>query len=200
MAQNAFRRRHFVRRQYSPQKRESATMSSNYTLLSIGAFIILTTILNNFYGLLGSTGDDVADAQDMILATAITTSYLEIAQGLAFDEVTDTSSVAIGNPSALTAVSLLGPEDGSEDSVHAFDDFDDFDGLEIEKDATGVDKRFRTRFAVSYVNPANVSQVSVTRTLVKRIDTKTWRVHPPIEGTDTDTLRLSLVLGYFHFD
>jgi hypothetical protein len=162
--------------------------------------MILTTVLTNFYGLLGTTGDDIVDAQDMILATAITTSYLEIAQGLAFDEVTDTSDVAIANVSALTSAYGLGPDDGSEDSIHAFDDFDDFNGFEVEKNATGVDKRFRTRFTVSYVNTANVSQTTTSRTFVKRIDTKTWRVHPVIQGTDADTLRMSLVLGYFHFD
>lgn len=175
-------------------------MSSIHTLLSIGAFVILTTILTNFYGLMGSAGDDVAEAHDMIIATAIATSYLEIAQGLAFDEVTDTTSIAIGNPGILTNPIALGPDDASEDSVQRFDDFDDFNGLEVEKVATGADKTFRARFAVSYVNPSNVSQVSAMRTFVKRIDTKIWRTHPPINGGETDTLRMSLVLGYFHFD
>jgi len=175
-------------------------MASNHTILTIGAFIILTTILQNFYRLLGTTGDDIGDAQDMILATTIATSYLEIAQGVSFDDITDTSNVAIANPSALTSPSLLGPEGSDEDSLHKFNDFDDFDGFVAEKEAAGMNKRFRTSFMVYYVNPANVNQTSSSRSFVKRIDTKTWRVFPPIEGTERDTLRMSLVQGYFHFD
>ncbi|MBP1655075.1 MAG: hypothetical protein H6Q28_1631, partial [Bacteroidetes bacterium] len=68
-------------------------MSTNYTMMTIGAFTILMTILQNFYSLLGITGGDVTDAQDMILATTLATSYLESAQGLAFDDVTDTTNL-----------------------------------------------------------------------------------------------------------
>jgi len=173
---------------------------SNHTILTIGAFIVLTTILQNFYRLLGNTGDDIAGAQDMILATTIATSYLEMAQGLAFDEVTDTSSLALGNAAALTAPYALGRDDADEDSVHKFDDFDDFHRFSIERTATGTNRRFATSFAVSYVNPSDVSQTSTTRTFLKRIDLTTWRSYPPSEGSPLDTLRLSLVMGYFHFD
>ena len=173
---------------------------SNHTILTIGAFIILTTILQNFYRLLGNTGDDITDAQDMILATTIATSYLEVAQGLAFDEVTDTSSAALGNPTALTAPYAMGPDEANEDSVHKFDDFDDFHQFSTERMATGTNRRFSTSFSVSYVYPGNVSQVSAARTFLKRIDLKTWRSYPPPDGSALDTLRLSLVMGYFHFD
>jgi hypothetical protein len=43
-------------------------MSTNNMLLTIGAFVILTSILHNVYGILATTGDDIAEAQDMILA------------------------------------------------------------------------------------------------------------------------------------
>jgi hypothetical protein len=173
---------------------------SNHTILTIGAFIVLTTILQNFYRLLGNTGDDITDAQDMILATTIATSYLEVAQGLAFDEVTDTSSAALGNPAALTPPYGLGYDDSDEDSLHKFDDFDDFHRFSTEKLATGTNRRFASTFTVSYVNPSDVSQISSTRTFLKRIDLKTWRSYPPPDGSALDTLRLSLVMGYFHFD
>jgi hypothetical protein len=33
------------------------------------------------------------------------------------------------------------------------------------------------------------------------MDLKTWRIFPPAESAiDLDTVRTSLVLGYFHFD
>jgi hypothetical protein len=70
----------------------------------------------------------------------------------------------------------------------------------LEKRATGSDKRFKTFFRVFYVNPNNVDAVSTTRTFVKRIDLRVWRSYPPPEGAITDTLRMSLAMGYFHFD
>lgn len=173
---------------------------SNHTILTIGAFIVLTTILQNFYRLLGNTGDDITDAQDMILATTIATSYVEIAQGLAFDEITDTSDIALHNTSVLTAPYAMGRETSDEDSIHHFDDFDDFHGFVSEKLATGTNRRFQTSFSVSYVDPTDVGRILASRTFLKRIDTKTWRSHPPPEGNQLDTLRLSLVMGYFHFD
>ena len=176
-------------------------MGSNHTILTIGAFIILTSILQNFYRILGATGDDIGDAQDMILANTIATSYVEIAQGLSFDSYTDTANVALGSPSVLTSPSLLGPESSSEDSIQRFDDFDDFNTKVFEREATGTSKRFMTSFRVWYVDPNNVNTISPsTRTFVKRIDLKTWRSYPPIDGLPTDTLRTSFVLGYWHFD
>ena len=175
-------------------------MLSNNMLLSIGAFVILTTILNNIYGILGSTGDDVADAQDMILANTIATSYLEIAQGLAFDHISDTSDIAIGNAAALTPADQLGPEGSDEDSIGAFTDFDDFNGLTFECKATGSDKRFTTEFRVHYVDPTDLDAISMTPTFVKRMDLKIWRSYPPSHGSATDTLRMSHAMGYFHFD
>lgn len=174
---------------------------SNHTILTIGAFIFLSTILLSFYRLMASTGDDVGNAQDMILATTISTSYTELAQGLAFDEKTDISNDAIGNPSKLTEANHLGPDGGGEDSIANFNDFDDFDGLVVVKTPTGSNKRFTTSFRVSYVDPNNVDAIVTTQTFVKRLDLKTWRSYPPAEtGIPIDTLRLSIGMGYFHFD
>jgi hypothetical protein len=175
-------------------------MNTGQTILTIGAFMFLTTIMTNFYRIVAQTGDTIASGQDGILATTVSTSYMEIAQGLAFDEVTDTSDIAIANPSALTSPLQLHAEAG-EDSLFKFDDFDDFNGQALEKTATGSNKRYRTTFTVCYVNPLNILNYSTTRTFLKRMDIKTWRVFPPAEsGTQLDTVRLSLVMGYFHFD
>lgn len=175
-------------------------MTTGQTILTIGAFMFLTTILLNFYQVVASTGDTIATGQDGILATTIASSYLEIAQGLAFDEITDTSAAAIANPSALTSPTSLGHESG-EDSLSAFDDFDDFNRTTFDKQAMGTNRVYRTIGSVVYVNPDNLLQTSSTRTFVKRLDLKTWRVFPPAaSATDIDTVRSSLVLGYWHFD
>ncbi len=175
-------------------------MTTGQTILSIGAFMFLTTILMNFYRVTAETGDSIASGQDGILATTIAASYTEIAQGLAFDEVTDTTNAALANPSVLTGPTALGPEAG-DDSMALFNDFDDYNGKSYEKQATGTNRRYRTQFTVSYVNPDNINQKSSVRTFVKRMDLKTWRVSPPPSSpTEIDTVRTFLVLGYFHFD
>jgi hypothetical protein len=160
--------------------------------------MLLSTILLNFYKLLANNGDVIAGGQDGILATTLATSYIEIASGMAFDSITDTSNIAISTPSKLTIVSKLGPDNGSEDSLYDFNDFDDFNNFTIEEQANGTTRKYKTTFKVQYVSPGNVETVSsLTQTFTKRMDLSTWRTFPPGK---TDTLKLSMVLGYFHFD
>ncbi len=167
----------------------------------MAAMMFLSTILLSFYRLLAGTGDDISSGQDGILATTIATSYMEIAQGLSFDTVTDSSDIALQNVSVLTAPASLGRDYVAEDSMHNFDDFDDFNGFTAEKEAGGTGRRYRTTFKVNYANDTNVGQNSSTRTFLKRLDLKTWRIEPPpVAGARLDTVRMSMVLGYFHFD
>jgi len=174
-------------------------MNTGQTIMTLGAFLLLTTVLLNFYSVLADTGETIASGQDGILATTISTSYIELAQGLAFDEVTDTSDIALANPSVLTSPGALGPEGSYEDSIQNFTDFDDFNGKTFEKDASGTNRRYRTTFTVHYVNPMNIENISTTRTFVKRMDLTTWRIFPPVNGR-TDTVRTSTVMGYFNFN
>lgn len=174
-------------------------MNTGQTLFVLGAFALLSTLLVNFYSLLANSNDVVASGQDGILATTLATSYVEIAQGLSFDQVSDTSDLAIGNPNMLTPSLSLGPEDLSEVGIGTFNDFDDFNNYSIEQEASGTNRRFRTTFKVYYVDPTNVNNPTTNRTFVKRMDLKTWRTYPPVSGK-VDTLRTSVVLGYFHFD
>ena len=173
-------------------------MNTGQTLLTIFAFVLLSTTLTSFYRLLGATGDDISGAQDGILASTIATSYMEIAQGKAFDERSDTSDAGINNVNQFTLSASLGPEVSDGDSIHEFNDFDDFDGLVVETAAGNTGRKYKTSFVVNYVNSDNIGEVSAARTFVKRMDMKTWRTSPPTPRADT--LRLSMVLGYFHFD
>ncbi|HUI09628.1 MAG TPA: hypothetical protein VL221_04820 [Bacteroidota bacterium] len=172
-------------------------MTTGQTLLSIAAFILLTTILKGVYSSLDRTGQDISGGQDGILATTIATSYIEFANGLAFDQVTDTSDVALTSPLALTYPP--GPEPG-ETTMDTFNDFDDLNGYSDEKTAGGSDRRYMTTFAVSYVDTNDLSKSVSYRTYLKRLDMRTWRTFPP-PGSDEiiDTLKTSIVMGYFHF-
>lgn len=173
-------------------------MNTGQTILTIGAFVLLTTILQGLYNSLGNVGADITSGQDGILATTIATSYCESVNRLAFDQITDTSDVALTTPLLLTFP--CGREAG-EDSLADFNDFDDLNGYSEVKVAGGSGRSYRTIFRVSYVDEANVSNISISRTYVKRLDMKTWRISPPALSDEIiDTLETSLVMGYFHFD
>ena len=73
----------------------------------------------------------------------------------------------------------MGPDVSWEDSIHKFNDFDDFDGFTFEKEAVGTGRRYSTSFTVNYVNANDVSTISGAKTYVKRMDLQTWRTSPP---------------------
>jgi hypothetical protein len=174
-------------------------MSTGHTIITIAAFILLSTLIVNFYDLSGNAGDSISSGQDGIFLTSITTSFIEMAQGMAFDSITDTMNIGLTNAWSLTSPNDLGPEAG-EDSLHLFNDFDDFDGFSLEREAGTSGRRYRTSFRVSYVDPDDLEHISSSRTFVKRLDMRTWRTYPPAGDAMVDTLRAGFVMGYFHFD
>lgn len=173
-------------------------MGSGNTLLTLAAFMLLSSVLVNFYELTGSAGDAISSGQDGIFLSTMSTSYIEMAQGMAFDNITDTSHVVISNAYSLTSPTLLGPEYG-EDSLAEYNDFDDFDGLVLDKEAGTSNRRYRTEFQVFYVDATDLEKNMNSRTFVKRLDMKIYRTFPPSQD-QVDTLRASFVMGYFHFD
>jgi hypothetical protein len=177
-------------------------MNTGQMLTTILALILLTTVLTNFYSIVGNTGDDLARSQENILATAVATSWAEQAQGLAYDNVTDTSDIAFQNPSALTSPSFLGLDPGElADSLDTYNDFDDFNGVTLAKAAGATGFSFKTRFTVSYIDTNNANVIVHVRTFVKRMDMATWRSSPAPSANETvDTLYTSIVYSYFNFN
>jgi hypothetical protein len=178
-------------------------VSTNQTMLTIGAFLLLLTILVSFYKLLAESGDTIWRAQGDITEITLATTYMELAQGLSFDEASIDSNLTPSEINYLTAPAYLGPEnppptgEPTENSFRTFDDFDDLKNYEIVDSAVqGILGTYKTKFNVYYVNPLNIDQVSSSRTFVKRLDMTTWRIKPP----SPDTLKTSLIMGYFHFD
>ncbi|HCV43624.1 MAG TPA: hypothetical protein DGH68_09080 [Bacteroidetes bacterium] len=177
-------------------------MSAGHTLITIFAMMLLTTILLNFYKLLNANGDVVYSGQDGIMMSTLATSCMEVASGLAFDDVTDTSTIAYKDPTKLTLTSKLGTENVDEDSLYDYNDFDDFNGptfngTTMEQKVNGSNRKYKISFRVRYVRPENIDIVSSTQTFVKRLDVKVWRTFPLGK---TDTLRLSTVKGYYTFE
>jgi len=174
-------------------------MTTGQSIFSIAALVLLSTFLTNFYDLTGNVGSDISSGQDGILLTSLATSYIQIAQDLAFDEASDSMHVTGATLSDLTAPSLLGREAG-EDSLQAFDDIDDFKGFVLDREVGGSGRTYRTLFDVVYVDPSNLAGSSSLRTFCKRLDMKMWRIAPVAGSAQVDTLRMSYVMGYYHFD
>ena len=176
-------------------------MTGQHTLLTIGAMALLSTVILNFYHFVNNNSDDVGRSDDMIMATSVAKSYMEIAQGMAFDAATDSANIPASDILKLTDPARLGHESAVEDTVTRFNDFDDFNGYEVKKQIGTTGHIFTTRFRVCYANPASPGSISPYRTFAKRMDTMTWRSYPPYTaGEVPDTLRMSIVMGYFHFN
>lgn len=168
--------------------------------------MLLTTILLNFYRVLGETGEDISSGQDGILASTIASSYIEKAAGLAYDEKTFQASIR--NATDLTNPIALGPDLG-EHNVNDFNDVDDFNMCEVNdslyngpaKADSLLTRVFRVRMDVCYVNPGDMATASASTQWTKRVDVKIWRVFPPpTSSSRLDTLKMSQVVGYFKFN
>lgn len=173
-------------------------MTTNQTMLTVGAVLLFSTMLISFYRLLANSSETLNNAQAGISELTFATTYMELAQGLAFDEVT--VGQPLNGPSdmgQLTAPANLGPDSAFEDHFGEFNDIDDLRDYEIiDTSQSGISGIYKTRFNVYYVDPTNINQALTSRTFAKRLDLWVVRMSPP----STDTLRSSLVFGYFHFD
>ncbi|MDP2208446.1 MAG: hypothetical protein Q8K98_06695 [Bacteroidota bacterium] len=178
-------------------------MSSNQTLLTIGAFVLFSTLIVSFYQLLARSGDTIDSSQLGINQLTLATTYMELANGLNFDEATIDSNITTASMGLLKNPTSLGPENPppiDEEPETSFPTFDDIDDLHnysiIENSNPGIIGTYKTSFQVYYVNPDNINQKVTSRTFVKRLDINISRIQP----LSTDTLKTSIVMGYFHFD
>lgn len=172
-------------------------MTTGQTMLAVGALVLLTTIMMNFYRSYSLNWETIDGTQMGIDATTIATSFMEVAHGLSFDEASDT--MYITDPGQLTTAGSLGREGAHDDSLHKFNDFDDFHLYETTVDA-GDNGIYGARFEVHYVEPTNVMTPVNYRTYTKRLDMWIWREDPPPPpGSELDTLSMFTVMGYFTF-
>lgn len=176
-------------------------MNLGQTIITLGAFMLMSRVILGVNTSFVVNGMSIDEAKAVITSLSVATSYIELAQGLPFDE--ETIDQFIFDTNVLTPKILLGPDAGETNST-AFDDFDDFAGWEtlviiggregVPDSLKGGDQ-FKLQFDVYYVNSADINTVSNSRTFLKRMDLKVWRAFP--EGGDT--LSISYVLGYWNF-
>ncbi len=172
--------------------------------------VLLLRVLISFYGVLVTNGLTMGISEAGISQVSLAASHFERAQSLSFDVAS--IDTFINNASMLTDSNHLGIESthiiqidsstydtlyNTQNDLSTYDDFDDFNGTEIDDSSlAGSLGTFHTSFKVYYVDTADVNTKVNYKTFLKRLDMKIWRVSPP----GSDTLRASKVLGYFHFD
>ena len=161
-------------------------MNTGQMILTIGAMILLSTIMLRVNTLNLDTDSVRAEAQFGVLATSIATSIIEEAKGLAFDEASVSSNV--DNLNDLSPV--LGKESG--ETRPDFDDFDDFNNY-FEVDSTMPSAVFDINCSVEYVDVPDVDIQSATKTWNKKITVMVS------SKSMKDTIRISSIYSYWYF-
>ena len=163
-------------------------MNTGQMMLTIGALILLSTLMLKINSSNLQTDSVRAEAQYGVLATSIITSIMEKAKSLAFDATTDTNTVTSTNQ--LTPALELGP--GNGETYDTFNDFDDFNGY-TKVDSTMPSAVFDISCEVFYIHPINLKEKSNTRTWHKRID-----IHVS-SAFMQDSITQSTIYSYWYF-
>ena len=167
-------------------------MNTSQMLITLGALILLSLVILRVNRSFLTTDSVLLDSKIDVLAVSVATSMLEEANGKAFDENTDTTSISNVNLLSTT----LGPESG--ETYPNFDDFDDFNGL-TKIDSTNPIAKFYVTCEVNYVLPSNLDTKATNRTWHKKLTV--YVTSPSMLGHDDkqDTLKMSTVFSYWYF-
>ncbi len=182
-------------------------MSSAQTILTMGAFMLLTFAVFNMNRMLGEADITLAQDRYKLEALSIMNSYMERASNQVYDQASIDSTIEYaGNPaSECVSESDLG-FDNTESTYDDINDFDDFVSLSpfIETGRSGV--QYSMIFDVEYVNLSGGHFVySSSPTYNKRMTIRIFdNYDPPLiykntsTGIAKDTLSLSFVFSYWY--
>ncbi len=160
-------------------------------LLTIGAIVILGGVILNVNRNIDDTGAILLHSNIGIEEVSLASSIMEEAQGLAFDEVSDTSTVS--STDQLTPVNALGQENGDSTDLNDFDDFNGLSNrgrLEVDTLSTGI---YYVYTRVHYVDSNDVMSNAISRTWHKRLDVWVWN------SSSADTVKMQTVFSYWPF-
>ncbi len=162
-------------------------MNTGQMMLTIGAMVLLATLMLRINSSNLQTDTVRAEAQYGVLATSIITSIIEKAKSLAFDTKTDTNNVTDKNE--LTHPSSLGP--GFGETYDTFNDFDDFHGY-TKVDSSMPSAVFDIYCEVFYINPVNLNEHN----------SRTWHKKITVQVSSKfmqDTIKQSSIYSYWYF-
>jgi hypothetical protein len=188
-------------------------MNLGQTMLVVAAISILGILVLNANRTVLETNETQNQSEFGITAVSLATSLVEEANGKMFDEVIeDSTTLALTDPSQLTASASLGKEAGEayRSGVTDFDDFDDFDRLFLvykspldsaltpgssgEITVPGIREKYYVKCRVQYVASGNLDAVVTTRTWHKKITVTVSAASPTMK----DTLVYPAVMSYWN--
>ena len=161
-------------------------MNTGQMLLTVGALILLSSMLLRFNRSVMTSDDVMINSKFNVLASSLCISVIEEARGKAFDQKTDAAAVATTNELSLA----LGPESGEK--YEDFNDFDDFNGY-VKVDSTMPSAIFYVTSKVSYVEAKSPIKLTTSRTWHKMI---TVTVMSP---SMNDVVEMSSIYSYWFY-
>lgn len=162
-------------------------------IITIGAMMLVTILVLRISSTQMITQESMQSSKFGILAISLANSVIEQATNKAFDQWT--VGTYITNLNDLTTYLGHGP---GEDSLEAFNDFDDFNGYTKVYSNLPDSPPLRLACTVDYVNPdATGNQVLIT-------GSKTWHKMITVtitsdDDTKMDVLTFRKVFSYFKF-
>jgi MSHA pilin protein MshD len=163
-------------------------MNTGQMILSIGAIVLLSTIVLRVNNSFLTTNEVMSESKFGVLAVSLAQSIIEEASNKAFDA--QTAGNAIHDSTLLTSPGGLGPN--SSEHYPNFNDFDDFNGY--TRDVTNLPSAtYHISCVVTYINAAQPDLAANHTTWNKKI---TVTVTSPFSK---DTVKLSSIFSYWYF-
>ncbi len=170
-------------------------------MLTIMAMMLMGRLILNINTTMLESGFTKDMAEYSITGTSLGTSFLEYAQGIAFDEATADTFLTSSQSGSLTAAALLGPDAG-ETTAALFDDIDDYNNY-VKIDTVTNSAIFKTRGKVEYlIVVGSTMSTTTTRTWNKLLTvyiTSDYLVNRSVEPWRPDTLKFQSVFSYWYF-
>ena len=154
-------------------------------LLAVGAMVLLSTTLLNFNQSNFDSNMALIDSKSKILAVSLANSFIEEATGKSFDVATVNNSVT-----QLDQLSNIGKS--SNESYPHFNDFDDYDGLELTVNSLPA-AEFTIQCKVDYIDPSNPNVPASGKTWHKKITVSVF------SDAMRDTVKMSQIFSCFYF-
>ncbi|MBT8392601.1 MAG: hypothetical protein KJO48_12615 [Ignavibacteria bacterium] len=164
-------------------------MNTGQMMITLGALVLISFVVLRVNGSQLTVQDSMQNSKFGILAISLATSIIENATEKAYDE--KSTEDFLTSLSQLTARSSFGIEGGEDaDSVHTFDDFDDFHSYSVV-DTSMPSAHFQIDCAVNYVDPYSANFITGNTMWHKML---TITITSP---SMTDTVRMNKIYSYW---
>lgn len=164
-------------------------MNTGQTMLTLLAMMMLTLLSVRINSAILQTQISMQNSKFGLAAISLTTSIIENANKLSFDEVTIDN--ALVNTSTLTRVNALG-KDAGETTPSQYDDFDDYDDYQYDERSL-ASAYYHISCNVTYINPLTPNVDSNSPTFHKKLTVSVSSV------SMIDTVKISTAFSYWYF-